>query len=76
MSRLVQTISVRDSGGSEIALFEYEDMVAVRLFGLLPWRRAVRRFVLDTGEEVERAPGTGMFQVRATGEPLAIVGPG
>lgn len=73
MSRLVRTIRVKDPSGSEIALFEYEDVVPFRLFGLLPWRRKVQRFVLDTGEEVERSAANGAFRTSATGEPLEIV---
>jgi hypothetical protein len=75
LSRLVRKIDVKDSAGSQIVLYEYEDVVVRRLLGLVPWRSTTRRYVLDTGEAVERTPDGRGFRVRSNGEPLVTVEP-
>ena len=71
--RLVHSYRVKDSFGSEIALFEYRAFEVRKLLGILPIPWPARRFVLDTGEVVERIAGCGTFRFLQSGEQLTLI---
>ena len=72
MDNVIRTIPVRDGHGDELLVFEYQQSVRTR--GLIGRNRAgaARRWVLDSGEELQRIDDDH-FVVIATGERLTRI---